>query len=361
MKHSFDFLLLTETWLASDIKNSELLLSQYNVVRADRKSKNEKSKHGGCLIAVSNNVSFTGVDIRHLSEATQESLVVIKLNQPDPAVIALFYNPPKGSPYRSQQNDIDAVFCLLSVFANQKILFAGDFNLPGMDWDIYQSNDAYEDCFVNKLIDANFKQCVSFNTTKSSCLDLVLANDEGLIDSINRLDDLEDYFDHFPIQIEISLTSTEPQKKQEVYYSYCNCDFDYLNELIPNNPFDPYCYSSIDKNTDLWCEWIFHLIEKTTPRRTRRRQELPPWVSSETSYKLNKFRTLRRKWEHCVNFSPYLATRLIELEKHCANLQERDRQEYEEELISSRNRSRIFKYLKSFQKEKFPTKIVHLD
>ena len=60
-------------------------------------------------------------------------------------------------------------------------------------------------------------------------------------------------------------------------------------------------------------------------------------------------------------FSPYLATLLIELEKHCANLQERDRQEYEEELISSRNRSRIFKYLKSFQKEKFPPKIVHLD
>ena len=43
------------------------------VVRADRKSKNETSKHGGCLIAVSNNFSFTEVDIRHLSEAIQES------------------------------------------------------------------------------------------------------------------------------------------------------------------------------------------------------------------------------------------------------------------------------------------------
>ena len=110
----------------------------------------------------------------------------------------------------------------------------------------------------------------------------------------------------------------------------------------------------------MWYEWIFHLIEKTTPRRTRRRQELPPWVSSETSHKLNNFRTLRRKSECCVNFSPYLATQLIELEKHCANLQERDLQE-NEELILSRNRSRIFKYLKSFQKEKFPPKIVHIE
>ena len=143
MKHSFGLLLLTETWLTSNIKSSELLLSQYSVVRADRKSKTETSKHGGCLIAVSNNLSFTEVDIRYLSEAIQESLVLIKLNQPDPAVIVLIYNPPKGSPYRSQQSDIDAIFCHLSVFNNQKILFAGDFNLPGINWDIYQSNDAY--------------------------------------------------------------------------------------------------------------------------------------------------------------------------------------------------------------------------
>ena len=135
-------------------------------------------------------------------------------------------------------------FCLLSVFANQKILFAGDFNLLGIDWDIYQSNDAYEDGFVNTLIDANFKQCISFNTTKLSCLDLVLANDESSMTAINRLDNLEDYSDHFPIQIEITDTSREPQKKQEVYYSYWNCDFDYLNELIENNPFNPCSYTA---------------------------------------------------------------------------------------------------------------------
>ena len=170
----------------------------------------------GCLIAVSNNVSFTEVDIRRLSEAIQESLVVFKLNQPDPAVKALFYNPPKGSPFRShKKNDTDALFCLLSVFANQKILFAGDFNLPGIHWDVFQSNDAYEDFFVNKLIDANFKQFISFNTTKSSCSDFILANDEGLITSINRLDDLEDYSDHFPIQIEITGTSREPHRNKK--------------------------------------------------------------------------------------------------------------------------------------------------
>ena len=72
-----------------------------------------------------------------------------------------------------------------------KNLHADDFNLPWIDWDTHQSNDLSEDCFANKLIDANFKQCISFNTTKSSCSDLVPANDISLITSINRLDGLE--------------------------------------------------------------------------------------------------------------------------------------------------------------------------
>ena len=76
LKYSFDMLILTKT-STSDVKSLQLLLSQYNIFRADRMSKNEKCKHGGCLIALSNNVSFTEVDICHLSEALQESLLVI--------------------------------------------------------------------------------------------------------------------------------------------------------------------------------------------------------------------------------------------------------------------------------------------
>ena len=130
-----------------------------------------------------------------------------------------------------------------------------------------------------------------------------------------------------------------------------------MNEFITNNPFDPYCYSSIDKNKDLRYEWIFYMIEKFTPRW---RQELPLWASSEQSHKLNKSRILRRTLKRCVKFSPYIANQPIEQEKHCANLQEIDRQEYQAELITRRKSSRILKHLEKFQK-KFPPKIVYSD
>ena len=107
-------------------------------------------------------------------------------------------------------------------------------------------------------------------------------------------------------------------------------------------------------------------MDLSSDRKKQRLEELDRDKNFRRGYhlnhrtKINQFRTLRRKSEGCVNFSPYLAKQLTEIEKHYANLQERDQEEYEEELISSRNRSRIFKYLKNFQKEKFPPKIVHL-
>ena len=76
-----------------------------------------------------------------------------------------------------------------------------------------------------KLMDANFMTDISFNTTNLSSSDLVLANDGSLITSINRIDDLEDNSDPFPVHMEITVITREPQKKQELCYSPCNYYF----------------------------------------------------------------------------------------------------------------------------------------
>ena len=98
-----------------------LTLSQYNIVSADRKSENEKFKHGGCQIGVSNNASFDEVNFCHLSDVIQESLVVIKLNQPEPAIIARFYNPTKGSPIVLNKTILMLVFAFYQFSLIKKI------------------------------------------------------------------------------------------------------------------------------------------------------------------------------------------------------------------------------------------------
>ena len=108
-----------------------LTLSQRTIVSADRKSKNEKSKHGGCLSGVSNNVSFVEENFCRLSEVIQESLEVIKLNQPDPVIIARFYNPTKEAPIDLNKTILMLVFAFYRFLIIKKISLLVILTYPG--------------------------------------------------------------------------------------------------------------------------------------------------------------------------------------------------------------------------------------
>ena len=51
-----DIIALTETWLTADISDSELFLQNYQLYRRERNA-NLKSKHGGVMIGVRNNIT----------------------------------------------------------------------------------------------------------------------------------------------------------------------------------------------------------------------------------------------------------------------------------------------------------------
>ena len=42
------------------------------------------------------------------------------------------------------------------------------------------------------------------------------------------------------------------------------------------NPFQPYCYSNIDVNTSLRYKWLFELIDRHKPKRTKKRHRGSP-------------------------------------------------------------------------------------
>ena len=174
LKHDFDLILLTETWLTKDIENSELLLSNYEIFRANRSvGENEISKHGGCLIALKKTLSGIKVNLGQCSKALEDSFVAIKLVQPNPIYIAVLYNPPSDSKYRLSTKEVQELFTILNKIRQMgKTILVGDFNLPGVDWGAYSSDNDYESLFIDGIISANLKQVVDFNTTDASCLDL---------------------------------------------------------------------------------------------------------------------------------------------------------------------------------------------
>ena len=139
-------------------------------------------------------------------------------------------------------------------------------------------------------------------------------------------------------------------------YSYCCCNYDSLLAEMAVQFFQPYCYSNVEVYVNLWYHWVYSMVDKYFPKRTKKRQKYPPWVSNKASHVLNKLSTARRNQR---KKSSEISSKVIHLEANCMELQERDRKDYETNLFAEKNGQRIFKYVKSLQKENFPSRIVY--
>ena len=89
------------------------------------------SKHGGVLIAVSNNVDHESVNSAHLH--VKDSFVLVKINSAQAIYHGVLYNLPAGSPFRLPISSISEMMEFSKDISPQKIILTGDFNLPGGD------------------------------------------------------------------------------------------------------------------------------------------------------------------------------------------------------------------------------------
>ena len=203
----FDVLLLTETWLTTEIKSAELFLPDYDFIRSDRPTESDASRHGGVLIAVKKTIKSEEISVAELPLSVQSSLRVTKLIGLEPFYIAFLYNPPAGSKYRISIEDLQKLFRFLEETCSKRLLLSGVFNMPHTNWSTYDFANEYENRIASLLFDMNLKQYIGFNTTKKSCLDLVLCNEDPIISDTTLCGNLSRFSDQFPITINVSINS----------------------------------------------------------------------------------------------------------------------------------------------------------
>ena len=167
-------------------------------------------------------------------------------------------------------------------------MLVGDFNMPDTTWATYQSADNYEQQVIAFIEDCGLIQMVNFKTRKSSCLDLVLVTEESFIGEIAEKAGMEGFSNHIPLTLELTINAQVTKMSKSQYYSNCRCDYESLLAEMAVQPFRPFCYSNVDVIVNLWYHWIYSMVDKYTPKRTKKKQKYPPWVSNETSHVLNK-------------------------------------------------------------------------
>lgn len=135
--YNFDIILLTETWLSSDIANSELFDDRYSVYRKDRDSfTSDKKKGGGVLVAVHKRAASRIL----LHEFDDLEHIIVKVNEGSLSLlISVVYFPP-GSDLASYERFGEDIENLMDKYDALDVLCCGDFNLPGMIWDNSESN-----------------------------------------------------------------------------------------------------------------------------------------------------------------------------------------------------------------------------
>ena len=123
------FLALTETWLKSHIKDAQIAIPQYQIVRADR----EGRERGGALLYI--HEDFTIIDEQIFDNNTCEMAVCTL--KPSNIIVASIYRPPDAT----DEKFSEMMHCLQE-YINQATstqhldtIIMGDFNLPCISWE----------------------------------------------------------------------------------------------------------------------------------------------------------------------------------------------------------------------------------
>ena len=184
-----DIIIGTETWLDESIKNSELLLDDYDIFRRDR-----PTRGGGVLLAIKKSLLSEHIST---SETTETISCKIKLKGSKPLIISSVYRPPDYT----LEDCLEIVKEINVIHKKNKgasYFISGDFNLPDIDWtDHTISGNKYakpiNELFLDTSHDLGLTQVVDKPTRGPSVLDLCFTNFPHLISKCDLISGLGDH------------------------------------------------------------------------------------------------------------------------------------------------------------------------
>ena len=215
------------------------------------------------------------------------------------------YLPPSDSNYAYTIDDLVRLFNFIQCQQKKfdELVIYGDFNFSSINWKTMSSEKSLATTFLSLMEKNNLLQLITFNTSATGILDLILVTKGVSAVTLEILPNYESLFNvsnHFPILFTFSLQCPNWQRTSpcdDIVYSFCNADFDRFKEHIEINPFNSYCWSNVDILVDQWYKWLEKIIKQTVPQRTKHRCMLPPWISKETSHLIKCLQTKRRRYK----------------------------------------------------------------
>ncbi|KAJ3644167.1 hypothetical protein Zmor_026839 [Zophobas morio] len=337
------FVMVTETWLTSDIPDSLVSLSGYSLFRRDRQS----IRGGGVCIYVSNFVMSNFIVSVVDSDTSNVESLFLKVTGKSLSIVL-------GCVYRTPSSDFDSnleLFNALTVLANDynNLLICGDFNMPELDWPLVCSGslNRSSQLLVDLISDSHLYQMVSEPTRyrKNQCpsvLDLVLTSNPDLIANLEYSSPIGKS-DHVIILVNLQINMQATNKITITTKSIINYQM-LEKDLLEVDWASTLKYNTISENWEAFNSQLQELTLLNSIRRVFMKSTKKPWINDQLVKMIRIKRNLWRSFKRTGNVVDYAAHRTFS--NQLASKIKSAKSSYEAQLARNKNPKSFYKYIR---------------
>lgn len=352
-----DIIVVVETWLTSEILDSEISIEGYNIVRSS--SLNE-IRSGICFyVRINPNIFYESCDILDNFDFRESLWIwVTNFNDGKKYLFGAIYRKSRHiNPLIDTNENNSQLINLLSqavTLANHNLMILGDFNLKHIDWSTsyINSHDNYSQVFLDHINYLCLKQHVMDFTRfrgsdQPSCLDLIFTPNTHDISDLQILPPLG-MGDHCCLVFNYNMNVAPKPTRRIDSFNFNQADWSSLNSYFLNSDWSIiYTSNNIETSYTRFLDLYNHGVLNYIPTKHVNKNTLePPWfnnhVKSAIRQKLFSFkrfaanRTLR-------NHQSYIHKRNLACRK--IKIAKKRYEDYITQNLSSNSKA-FFKYIR---------------
>ena len=286
-----DIVCVNETWLNGNIDDSEILNSDYTILRKDR-----ETRGGGVLLAIKSD-SFKSVREVHQNQYLEIISAEITTSSNSRLLICSCYRPPNADQnwlnnFNHYLNDVCSCY--------ENIILVGDFNMPHISWNSPENTTgAIEISFLDLMNDYFLSQLNNKPTRRNNVLDLVLTNVPNLVNIHEVLSptEAEVFTDHNIILFDVLISPKSPVNMNRTVYDYQRGNFDALRSSLESENLSNLISveGDIDYDWLIWKSTFLTIVADHIPTKRLRSRKYVPWLTGEILHNIKKKNSLRQR------------------------------------------------------------------
>ena len=290
-----DIVALCETWLDETVKDIDIFLPNYYVIRRDR-----NRRGGGVLLYLRDNICTSSI----YSHPTLELLTAELTLKQGPLLLGLYYRPPSAS---QSLTDLETFLQSLPPPKLKSAVLLGDFNI-----DLLASTSLSHD-IASIMSSFHFNQLVTeptrISATSRTLIDHVYVSNRSLVHSCSNAPPLGSS-DHSSILVDLTWTAPRPIKIRRQMWSYRSADWDQANDLLLQalDSSSPASFPDVDSHWSSWKSQFMNIMSTCIPSRIITIKKSLPWINTDIIRVMRKrdhFFRLAKSLHSCSAYRKY--------------------------------------------------------